>query len=66
MDKRKGGQVGRLVSTDQLNTLLCVHLRPIKLLVSESSQGIALFGGGFALRCFQRLSSPHVATQQCR
>ena len=32
---KKGGQAARLISTGQLNTLLCLHLRPINLVVFQ-------------------------------
>ena len=60
------GQANRLVSTGELNTLPCLHLRPINLVVFQASFGKARLGGGFALRCFQRLSVPHIANLLCR
>ena len=61
----------RLISTGQLNTLLCVHLRPIYQIVSlepysDKSDGRSYLRGGFTLRCLQRLSRPYLATQLCR
>ena len=60
----------RPISTGRLNTLPCVHLRPIYLVVSEGpysfTDGKPHLGASFALRCFQRLSLPDVANQQCR
>jgi hypothetical protein len=57
------------VSTGRLNTLLCVHLRPIDLVVfqepSPTRGGRPHLGGGFTLRCLQRLSVPYVATLRC-
>ncbi|RMD66235.1 hypothetical protein D6833_01740 [Candidatus Parcubacteria bacterium] len=47
-----------------MNTLPCLHLRPINLLVSEGSEKPRL-GVSFALRCLQRLSLPDLATQRC-
>ena len=55
----------RTISTGQLNTLLCVHIQPIKLVVFKRTSGIVHLGVGFPLRCFQRLSHPCVATQRC-
>ena len=59
----------RSISIGQLNTLLCLHLRPIKLVVYEwpyqLSCGISNLEVGFTLRCFQRLSHPYAATQLC-
>src|SRR5215207_10369970 len=62
----KNGQAERPISTGQLNTLLCVHLPPINLVVYEGPSGRPHLGGGFPLRCFQRLSLPHMATERCR
>ena len=60
----------RPISTGRLNTLPCVHLRPIYLVVSEGpysiTDGRSHLGASFALRCFQRLSLPNVANQPCR
>ena len=58
-------QVTRPISTARLNTLLCVHLPPINVLVSNGPEVRAYLEVGFALRCFQRLSDPNVATQPC-
>jgi len=55
----------RPISTTRLNTLLCVHLWPINLLVSEGSIRRPRLEAGFVLRCLQRLSEPNVATQRC-
>ena len=58
------------VSTGQLRRLLALHSRPINLVVfqgtpeSEDSTKPNL-GNGFALRCFQRLSGPYLATLRC-
>ena len=54
----------RSISTPRLNTLLCLHLEPINLVVFEGSN-IPHLGVGFPLRCFQRLSVPDIATQRC-
>ena len=59
------GQVERPISTGQLNPLLGLHLRPINPVISRGPSGRAHLGGGFTLRCFQRLSLPDVATQRC-
>ena len=60
----------RSISIGQLNTLLCVHLRPIKLVVCKwpyqlEVGGISNLEARFTLRCLQRLSQPHAATQLC-
>src|SRR2546426_7365638 len=64
------GQAARAISTGQLNTLRCVHLRPINLVIYEGPSGGLRPGrshlqAGFALRCLQRLSLPDIATEQC-
>ena len=58
-------QANRAISTGKLHTLLCFHTRPINVVVFHGSQGNARFEVGFPLRCFQRLSRPHIATLQC-
>jgi len=50
--------------------LRCLHLQPINLVVSQVPSGTIWYGmshlgGGFALRCIQRLSLPNIATQRC-
>ena len=55
------------VSTTQLRAFRPLHLWPINLVVYEGSHAKATksyLEGGFPLRCFQRLSLPHVATQR--
>jgi hypothetical protein len=47
-----------------LRGLHLLHNRPIDVVVSNDLIRIRL-GDGLALRCFQRLSVPHLATQQC-
>ena len=54
------------ISTSLLNTLLCLHLWPINLVVFQESQRKPYLGMSLALRCFQRLSLPYIATQRCR
>ena len=63
------GQVARPISTDQLNSLRYLHLQPINLVIFKGSLadlrlGISNLEVGFALRCFQRLSRPYLATQR--
>ena len=53
-----------------LKTLLFVHMYPIEHVVFMRSSGFKESGtshlqGGLALRCFQRLSFPDIATQRC-
>ena len=60
----------RAISTGRLNTLLCVHRRPINEVVFfgpySKMDGRSYLRGSFTLRCLQRLSRPDVATQLCR
>ena len=46
----------RAISTGRLNTLLCLHLLPINVVVSHDPIRKSHLEDGFALRCFQRLS----------
>ena len=58
----------RPISIGQLNTLLHLHLRPINVIVSHGSYHCwrkSYLVVGFALRCFQRLSFPYLATRLC-
>ena len=65
-DLRRGwDQAGRAISKAQLHALLRVHMPPIDVMVYHGSSGKAGFEGGFPLRCFQRLSRPHIATRRC-
>jgi len=58
------------VRTGRLRRSPAVHSRPIDLvvfqepLVHECTRKPRL-GGGFALRCLQRLSGPDLATRRC-
>ena len=56
------------VSTAPLKTFLPLHARPINLVVFQGSHSTkecnTHLEGGFPLRCFQRLSLPHLATQR--
>lgn len=56
--------VANNISTPRLHALPHFHLEPINLMVSEEFMSSHL-KGGFVLRCFQYLSFPNVATQQC-
>ena len=60
------------ISTGRLSPLPGVHLRPIHPVVcwgpSATPVGVVWrpgLGGGFPLRCFQRLPVPNVANQRC-
>ena len=59
----------RPISISLLNTLLCVHMIPINLVVSQRSYapkcGKSNLETSFPLICFQWLSIPSVATQRC-
>jgi hypothetical protein len=60
------GQAERPISTGQLSASQRLHLLPINLVIFQGSSGRPHLGGGFPLRCFQRLSFPNIATQPCR
>ena len=67
--KRINGQAARLISIGKLHTSRCVHTRPIDLVIFQEPLGILRSGTshlveGFTLRCFQRLSLPHLATRR--
>ena len=55
----------RNISTSQLNALLRFHLKPINVIISHGSITIPNLEAGFPLRCFQGLSIPDIATEQC-
>lgn len=52
-------------SIARLNTLLRFHLRPINVVVFHVPMGKIHLGRDLALRCFQRLFLPHLATRPC-
>ena len=54
----------RAISTARLYVAVA-HLRPINVIVYDGPQWRSNLGAGFALRCFQRLSEPDVATGLC-
>ena len=60
------------VSTGPLHPSRGFHVRPIDLVFYKGSHGAPRaprnpnLGGGFPLRCFQRLSQPNVANRPCR
>ena len=64
--ENESNQANRTISTGKLHTLLCLHTRPINVVVYHGSQGNTRFEVGFPLRCFQRLSRPYIAMQHCR
>ena len=69
-NKGKSDQAARPISSSQLNTSRCLHSWPIKRVVCPWSlgslrSGKQYLGMSLALRCFQRLSLPHMATQRC-
>ena len=57
------------VRTGRLRSSRIVHIRPIDLVVSQEPSYLRYWkpglGGGFALRCLQRLSGPDLATRRC-
>src|SRR6266550_6003448 len=60
----------RPISTGQLHTSRCFHLRPINPVVSRGPYPTMLggrphLGTSFPLRCLQRLSLPNIANQPC-
>jgi hypothetical protein len=61
----EGDQADRAISTGWLKALPPFHFRPIDVMVCHGSWARPGFEGGFPLRCFQRLSRPHLATRRC-
>ena len=63
-------QDARAISTGQLHASRRFHLQPINEVVYLGPSGLAsgrtYLKAGFPLRCFQRLSLPHIATLLCR
>jgi hypothetical protein len=64
-NRKVNDQAERAISTAQLNTLLRLHRQPIDVVVYHGPSGRSHLGIGLALRCFQRLSFPNIATQHC-
>ena len=71
---KRGGRIGVVkrsaVRTGRLRRSPAVHSRPIDLVVFQEplgpiGPGKPRLGGGFALRCLQRLSGPDLATRRC-
>ncbi len=63
---RKNDQAERVISIPELNTLLCLYPGPINVVVFHDPSGRSHLGRSLALRCFQRLSLPNIATRHCR
>src|SRR5205814_2501009 len=68
--KKTSDQAARPISTGRLKALRLVHVQPINPVVFRGSlgslrSGRPYLGRSLALRCFQRLSLPHMATQRC-
>ena len=63
-------QASRAISIGQLSVSQRLHLGPINRIVYPGPSGLATgntyLKAGFPLRCFQRLSLPHIATLLCR
>ena len=59
-------QVRRIISTAKLNMLPWLHQQPINVVVFHDPSGKLYLGNSLALRCFQRLSVPSLATRLCR
>ena len=64
------GQASRPISTCQLRALTALPLHAYYLVVFKGPSGALRPGipgleAGFPLRCFQRLSVPHIATRLC-
>ena len=66
MDFDENDQADRAISTSKLHASRRFHTWPINVVVFHGSQGKTSFEGSFPLRCFQRLSRPHIATRRCR
>ena len=58
-------QAERMISSARLHVLPRFHLHPIDVVVFDDPSGKTHLGRGLALRCFQRLSLPHLATRPC-
>src|ERR671939_1691411 len=58
------GQAKGLISSGQLNALLRLHIHPITSWSTTSLTGRSNLRSGFTLRCIQRLSMLHLATER--
>ena len=65
VNKKENDQAERVISTPELNMLPCLHPEPINVVVYHDPSGRSHLGIGLALRCFQHLSFPNIATQHC-
>ena len=68
-ESRSGWSSCLAVRTGRLRRSPAVHARPIDLVVFQEPTHFCWkpnLGGGFALRCLQRLSCPDLATRRCR
>ena len=68
--EEESDQASRPISIGPLNGLLRLHAQPINPVVCRGSSGVLrpgkpYLGMSLALRCFQRLSLPRMATQRC-
>ena len=64
-DSKNRNQAERMISTSRLHVLPRFHLKPINVVVFDDPSGKIHLGRSLALRCFQRLSLPHLATRPC-
>ena len=55
----------RVISIARLNPLLNLHLQPINVVIYNVPIWNSHLGASFALRCFQHLSLPSIATLRC-
>jgi hypothetical protein len=55
----------RVISTARLKPLRILHLQPINVVIYNVPIWNSHLGASFALRCFQHLSLPSIATQRC-
>ena len=58
-------QARQTISTGELHALLHFHPQPINVVVFHGLSGKINLENCLALRCFQRLSVPHLATRPC-
>ena len=65
-NSKNRNQAERMISTGKLHILLHFHFQPINVVVYDDPSGKTHLGRSLALRCFQRLSLPNLATRPCR